>query len=157
MCKKALLCVTLLAILPAALPAALPTLWPQTALPEGPYGEPLSFVGMPVSELLSRLGPPQSVYAARGQEHWQDDVVFVYSEGDFYIYQDRVWQIGLKAAYGMRVGDIKAVALLLLGETGRDEGDYMLYSFPGRSWPVSLRVNFANDKISAIFLYRPDF
>jgi hypothetical protein len=149
MYKKSLLCVALL--------AALPSLWGQAALPEGPHGEPLSFVGMPLGELVRRLGPPQSVYAARGQEHWQDDVVFTYNEGDFYIYQDRVWQVGLKAAYGMRVGDIRAIALLVLGEHARDEGDYMLYSYPGRSWPVSLRVNFIDDKVSAIFLYRPDF
>ena len=134
--------------------AALPQVVPQAVLQEG---EPFTFVGMTLAELLGRFGPPRLVYAERGQEHWQDDVVFAYGEGDFYVYRDRVWQVALKSAYGMSIGDIKAVALLLLGENARDEGDYLLYSFPSGGWPVSLRINFANDKISAIFLYRPDF
>ena len=112
---------------------------------------------MRLDGLFARLGPPQSVSAARGDERWQDDVVFLYNEGDFYIYQDRVWQIGLKSAYGMRIGDSRAVALLVLGANARDEGDYMLYSFPGNAWPISLRVNFSEGRISAIFLYRPDY
>ena len=144
-----ILCVTLVTVLPP--------LWPQAVLPEGQYGEPLSFVGMRLDELFRRLGPPQSVYAARGEERWQDDVVFTYSEGDFYIYRDRVWQIGLKSAYGLRVRDARTVALLVLGNNAHDQGDYMLYSFSGGAWPISLRVNFSEGVISAIFVYRPDF
>ena len=136
---------------------SLPPVMPQTVLQEGQQGEPFTFVGMTLPDLFLRFGPPQSVYTARGQEHWQDDVVFTYSEGDFYVYRDRVWQVGLKSAYGMKIGDIKAVAILLFGENARDEGDYILYSFPSSNWPVSLRVNFTDNKVSAIFLYRPDY
>ena len=129
----------------------------QTALPGSRYNEPLSFIGMRLDELFGRFGPPQSVYSARGEEFWQDDVVFTYSEGDFYIYRDRVWQIGLRSAYGMRVGDTRAVAALVLGNNAYDLGDYMVYSFPGGAWPISLRVNFSEGVISAIFVYRPDY
>ncbi|MDR0455814.1 MAG: hypothetical protein LBH20_03915 [Treponema sp.] len=131
-------------------------LWAQTASP-AQHEEPISFVGMKVDELIRRFGSPQTVYTARGTENWQDDVVFVYNEGDFYIYRDRVWQVGLKSVYGIRVGDFKAVAMLVLGEGAQDKGDYVLYPLGGNAWPLSLCVNFNADKISAIFVYRPDY
>ena len=146
-----------LIIMCVSLVIALPPLWPQTMLPEGRQDEPLSYIGMRLDELFRRLGPPQSVYAVRGEEQWQDDVVFKYSEGDFYIYRDRIWQVGLRSAYGMKVGDTRAVALLALGNNVYDQSDYILYSFPGGAWPLSLRVNFREGLISAIFVYRPDY
>ena len=132
-------------------------LWPQTPLPQDNYGEPVIFVGMTLDELFSRFGPPQSVFSARGEERWQDDVVFTYNEGDFYIHRNRVWQVGLRYAYGIRVGDLRAVAFLVFGENASDEGDFLLYPIPGGAWPLSLRMNFTNDRVSAIFIYRPDF
>jgi hypothetical protein len=133
-------------------------LWPQTASPSiGQYDEPLSFIGMKLEDLLKRFGSPQTVSAVRGGEVWQDDVVFVYNEGEFYIYRDRVWQVGLRSFYNMRVGDAKAVALLVLGEHVQDKGDYLIYTFSGTPWPLSLCVNVSAGKIAAIFLYRSDY
>ena len=107
--------------------------------------------------MFSRFGPPRTVYTVRGQEIWQDDVVFVYSAGDFYIYRDRVWQISVQSVFGMKVGDAKAVALLVLGENAQDRGSYLLCDIGGFSWPMSLRINFDAEKISAIYIFRPDF
>jgi len=121
------------------------------------HDELLSFVGLKLDDLIMRFGIPQTVFSSRGEETWQDDVVFVYDEGDFYIYRDRVWQIGLKTAYGLKTGDGKAVALLVLGDKAQDEGDYLLYPLPGSGWPLSLRINFNSGRISAIFVYRPDY
>ena len=132
------------------------TLWPQPSSFRQ-SDEPLSFVGMKLDDLIRRFGSPQNVYAARGNETWQDDVVFVYREGEFYIYRDRVWQVGLQSFYNMRVGDAKAVALLALGENVEDRGDYLIYTFSGTAWPLLLRVNCNAGKISAIFLYRADY
>jgi hypothetical protein len=113
---------------------------------------------MRLEELIGRFGPPQAVYAVRGNEEWQDDVVFVYSEGDFYIAKDRVWQVGLKSVYGLSLGDPKAAALLILGEEARDQGDHALRPFAGGAWPLTLRVNFSNTGlVTAIFLYRSDY
>ncbi|MCL2761719.1 MAG: hypothetical protein FWD36_00740 [Treponema sp.] len=119
--------------------------------------DPVSFIGMRLHELISRFGVPQSVFASRGGNHWQDDVVFVYNEGDFYIYRDRVWQVGVKSLLNMKIGDAKAVALLVLGEDARDMGDYLLYPISDNAWPISLRVNFNAGKITAIFIYRTDY
>jgi hypothetical protein len=135
-----------------------PPLWSQNSLTVPmQQDEPLSLIGMKLDELINRFGPPQIVHAARGEEHWQDDVVFVYTDSDFYIYRDRVWQIGVKAAYNIKIGDTKAVALFALGETAQDMGDYVLYTVLSGAWPVSLRVNCNAGRVSAIFVYRTDY
>jgi hypothetical protein len=111
--------------------------------------------------MLNRFGPPQGVYAARGAEEWQDDVVFVYNDGDYYVAANRVWQIGVKAAYGIKTGDPKAAAVLIAGEEGEDRIDHLLWPLPnkgGRGWPLTLRCNFdTKGRVQEIFIFRPDF
>ena len=130
-------------------------LWPQPT--GGRQDEISSIIGLRLEDLFLRYGAPQTVHAARGDEDWQDDVVFMYNEGDFYIHRDRVWQVALKAAYGMKIGDTKAVAILILADKALDRGDYMLYPISGSALPLSLRINFNADRISGIYIYRTDF
>jgi hypothetical protein len=126
------------------------------ALPEAV--KEAAYIGMKLDELIVRYGPPRSVYASRGLELWQDDVVFVYGEGDFYIFRDRVWQAGLRSACGVSVGDFKPAVVLTLGGEAADEGDYILFPLPPAGWPLMLRVNFnAAGRVAAIYIYRPDF
>jgi hypothetical protein len=120
--------------------------------------DPLALLGMKLDELVNRFGPPLAARAVRGDEQWQDDVVFVYSEGDFYIAGDRVWQVALKSAYGVSLGDPRQAALLVMGENVRDWGDYALVPIPGGGWQRMLRINFNGaGLVSAIFIYRADF
>lgn len=117
-----------------------------------------TYIGMKLNELITAFGPPESVKVSRGQELWQDDVVFIYKDREFYIFKDRVWQIGIKNAFGVSVGDPKPAAVLALGEEATDQGDYMLFTLPPSGWPLMLRLNFnAAGRVSAIFVYRPDF
>lgn len=137
-------------------------LWSQEAGLRPPVrpDDPLSLLGMGLAELIDRLGPPLAVHALRGNEEWQDDVVFVYSEVDCYLFRDRVWQVAPKSMYGMGLGDSKAAALLGLsgiGEGVRDQGDYVLLPLSGGGWPRMLRINFNGGQVSAIFIYRSDF
>ena len=116
-----------------------------------------SYIGMKLDELIGRCGPPQTVYASRGQETWQDDVVFVYADANFYLFKDRVWQLGIKSAYGVEVGDPKPAAVLALGEEAADQGDFLLLPLPSVGWPLALRLNFnAAGRVAAIYIYRPD-
>jgi hypothetical protein len=111
-----------------------------------------------VAALLAARGAPASVYAVRGVEPWQDDVVFVYPDADFYLYKDRVWQVGVSAAADFRRGDDRRVALLALGDAARDGGDHIVSAVEGFPWPVELRCNVDEaGKITVIFFYRPDF
>jgi len=126
----------------------------------GRHDEAVSFIGMRLDALLGLFGAPSAVHAARGAEEWQDDVVFVYPQGDFYIHRDRVWQVGFSSLGGMRVGDPRAVASLVLGDAAQDHGDFVIYPLqplPGTGWPVAMRVSFSAGRIAAIFVYRTDF
>ena len=135
-------------------------LWPQSET--GKENDPSSYIGLNLTELIRLFGPPRSVHTARGQESWQDDVVFSYGNYDFFIYKDRVWQISFKTVLGMKVGDSRSdVSALLNSATGPSKpesyGDSIFYSLSGRSWPLMLRCDFDKaDKVQAIFIYRMD-
>jgi hypothetical protein len=136
-------------------------LWGQVAQDTSSPGslpEPESLIGLTLQGLYDLLGVPQRVYAVRGIDEWQDDVMLVYPQGDFYVFQDRVWQLGLKAAWGLRIGDSREAVLLALGEEAREGEDYFLLPVQGRPWPVMLRVNMGGSaRVAGIFLYRDDF
>ncbi|MCL2808608.1 MAG: hypothetical protein FWD24_00940 [Treponema sp.] len=123
--------------------------------------EQLSFVGMMMADLLEQYGPPRTVVAERGEEVWQDDVVFQYNGADFYIYRDRVWQVKFASTQGVSNGDRKTNVMRALGNTVEDNGDHVLLPITGKDWPLMLRVNFSNTsnsgQVTAIYLYRPDF
>ena len=124
--------------------------------------ETSALVGMTLSDMFAKYGVPQTVYVSRGVEVWQDDAVFVYPALyggiECYVYKDRVWQVGVKAAFGVKVGDSRTAAALVLGENRRDFDNCALYPLAHKAWPLTLRLNFDdNGKIQAIFIYRPDF
>ena len=133
-------------------------LWPQPEA-EGLLQEddPGTFIGLTLADLIRVLGAPRSVYPVRGIEEWQDDVVFVYDEGDFYIIKDRVWQIGLASAYRIQAGDSRAAVSLYFGEALSSGEDYAIYPLKGQHWPLALRCNFDSaGRVTAIFIYRSD-
>ena len=128
--------------------------------PAGATGivDPLSFVGLTLDELIRGFGTPRSVYAARGLEEWQDDVVFVYDQGDFYVYKDRVWQVGLRAVRGIKAGDTRGVVSLVLGSRAENRGSSLVCSLDGGSWPLELRCDFDREgRVQLIYIYRTDF
>ena len=137
-------------------------LWPQTGfLPpdamQQSAADPASYIGLTLTELIRQCGIPKSVYAVRGLQEWQDDVVFIYDEGDFFILEDRVWQVKLNNAYQIKTGDPKSAVFLVFGETVSDVNDYAVYSVSGRNWPIALRFNFDSEgRVTMIFIYRSD-
>jgi hypothetical protein len=125
---------------------------------EGTPADPASLIGLTLGEALARFGTPQSVHPVRGLEEWQDDVVFVYGDRDLYIYRDRVWQLGVKEAYGIRAGDPWGAVFLALGDAAEAHSDYVLADLPGRAWPLAIRVNLDSaGKVTELFIYRSDF
>jgi len=119
--------------------------------------DPAAFVGLTLDELFHRFGVPGSVFAARGIEEWQDDVVFVYEQGDFYLYRNRVWQVGVKTLRGINTGDPQVVVSLALGANAQIQGDSIFYPLTNRPWPMMLRCDFDSEsRVQAIFVYRAD-
>jgi hypothetical protein len=128
--------------------------WGQAASADNPA----NLVGLTLNEVIGRFGIPQTVYAVRGEVAWQDDVVFSYGDREFYFYKDRVWQLALKTAYGVRVGENRNVIPLIMGDATVVAEAYSLAPLSGWSWPMHVRFN--NDSrglVTAIFIYRSDF
>ncbi|MCL1815117.1 MAG: hypothetical protein FWG27_04790 [Treponema sp.] len=119
--------------------------------------DPSQLIGTTLSELVDRYGIPKNVYAVRGTEIWQDDVVFVYDSGEFFIFGNRVWQLKLRSAFNVKEGDTKASVARTLGE-GRSFEGYTLYQLPGKAWPLMLRINWdKSGRAAEIYIYRSDF
>jgi hypothetical protein len=126
-------------------------------VPEADDTVPVSFIGLSLNELIARYGAPLLVRAERGEETWQDDVVFTYKMGDLYVYRDHVWAVSVKSAYRVSMGDTKASALLALGGAAKDMGNGISCPLMGMDWPLMLRCDVdKNGKISSIFIYRSD-
>ncbi|MDR2632487.1 MAG: hypothetical protein LBC51_02555 [Treponema sp.] len=121
-------------------------------------GDVSALVGVTLEGLCSRFGFPRSVYVERGLETWQDDVVFSYEAGDFFIFKDRVWQIKVKTAYGIKIGDPLASLSWILGEGTQMYSNYFLVPLRGYPWPLTLRLDMdSTGLIAAIAIYRSDF
>jgi hypothetical protein len=119
--------------------------------------DPAVLIGTTLAELINRYGVPKQVYAVRGVAAWQDDVVFVYDSGEFYIFGNRVWQLKLRSAYNIKDGDSKAAVNRTMGE-GRNFEAYTLYQLPSKVWPIILRVNWdAAGRAAGIYISRSDF
>ncbi len=125
--------------------------------------DPASLLGAKIVETIGRFGAPNSVYAVRGAESWQDDVAFVYTSGfTFFLYGDHLWQIRLTPAYagsiyGVFLGDSSEKILSTLGQPYERNADSFVYRMPFRGYPVKLRLVFAQDKLVDVYLYRADF
>ncbi|MCL2205228.1 MAG: hypothetical protein FWB82_01740 [Treponema sp.] len=127
-------------------------------VPSGVWAdEPAMLVGLTISELIDRFGVPRSVHAARGVETWQDDVVFVYDHGDFYIYEYRVWQIGVRSLRGINVGDLSGLVGLVMGSNAVPQGSSIFYPLHIAPWPLMLRWDIDSaGRVQSIFIYRSD-
>jgi hypothetical protein len=162
------------ALLPAFLLAAASAA-AQDAAPPQPSLDPLTpaqpaldlaaIVGLTLGEAFERLGAPQRVFADRGEESWQDDVVFFYP-GHLYLfwYQDRVWQArvdehhagGFLAARALAMGARREEVLGLLGPPMRELGDSLVYHLEDRGYPVRLRLYFREGLLADAYCYRGD-
>ena len=120
--------------------------------------EPAACVGLTLSQVLETFGAPDSVFAVRGPEEWQDDVVFRYKGLELYLFRDRVWQARSDTAQGLRFGESREKVLALLGEPLLRLDSSFVYQLGGRTWPLRLRVRFdQSGSIADLYLYRADF
>jgi hypothetical protein len=135
-------------------PAAAP---PELDLP--------ALVGLTLPEAIQRFGAPEQVFAARGQESWQDDVVFYYP-GHLYLfwYQNRVWQARVDENFAgsflasgpLAMRRSREEVLGLLGRPMREIGDSLIYHLEDRGYPVRLRLYFREGLLADAYCYRGD-
>ena len=63
-----------------------------------------SLIGMDLASAIEGLGAPQEAYAIRGEELWQDDVVFYYEQHLYlFWFRNRIWQVRLDSRYAETV------------------------------------------------------
>ena len=118
--------------------------------------DPSSLLGITLSDLIKTYGVPKNVYAVRGVAVWQDDVVFVYDQMEFFIIGNRVWQLKVRSAYNIKDGDSKTTVNRVMGE-GRNYENYTIYQLPGKAWPIMLRINWdSSGRAAGIYIYRSD-
>jgi len=120
--------------------------------------DPSWLVGATLQSIITQFGSPLAVYAVRGQEPWQDDVVFSYDGIDLYWYQNRVWQVAVTQGYGIKKGDPKETVLSVLGEPLIQQDAFLVFRLPSRGWPLRLRVQLSEtNTVGGLFVYRPDY
>jgi hypothetical protein len=155
---------------PAALLAAL--LAALGPVPAGWAQEPArqeldlpALVGLTLPEALARFGAPEQVFAARGEESWQDDVVFYYPDHLYlFWYQSRVWQVrvdelhagGFLASRALAMGARREEVLGLLGPPMRELDESLVYHLEDRGYPVRLRLYFRDGRLADAYCYRGD-
>lgn len=120
--------------------------------------DPSWIVGSTLQSIITQFGSPLAVYTVRGQEPWQDDVVFSYDGIDLYWYQNRVWQIAVPQGYGIKKGDTRDTVFATLGDPLIQEDAFLVYRLPSKGWPLRLRIHLSDqDRVSGLYVYRPDF
>ncbi len=125
--------------------------------------DPAQVLGYSPAQLIGAYGPPLRVFALRGAEPWQDDVVFDYQSFSAFIFMERVWQLRIGPDYPEpMLGFYPSSSLerieASLGLPASREPDNYEWQLPGRGWPVRLRaVTDENGAIRELYLYRADF
>lgn len=120
--------------------------------------DPASYIGYTLEMVFKQLGAPKSVHPVRGTEAWQDDVVFVYSSVEIYLFRDRVWQVCPVSVYNMKMGDSSGAVAQVMGKPLLETEKYLLYRLPSQAWPVMLRINLNTEgSVASFFIYRSDF
>lgn len=120
-------------------------------------------LGLDLVRAFERFGVPAEVSAVRGEEAWQDDVVFRYETGlSLFWYRGRVWQVRFEAGFGgsftgFSMGARRHLVTAALGEPLHAADDWVLYQFAGDGYPLRLRLFFGEAGLEDAYLYRGDF
>ena len=117
---------------------------------------------MDLAAAYRTFGAPREVFAVRGAEAWQDDVVFL-CEGHLYLFwlRDRVWQVRLDRGFageflGLRMGLPRAEVRTRLGEPLGEGAADLLYHLEDVGWPIRLRLLFEEDRLIDAYCFRSD-
>jgi hypothetical protein len=120
-------------------------------------------LGTNLEEAFQSFGVPQRIFPARGEESWQDDIVFEYEDGlSLFWHKDRVWQLRFGPGFPARFSDIhmgssREDITAALGAPFHEEDDWLLYHFAGQGYPVRLRLFLGDNGLEDIYIYRGDF
>lgn len=127
--------------------------------------DPAGILGMQLKPVVDAFGLPQSMFTFRGSDETRDDVVFFYSTDHMYLfwYKDRVWQVRFDRRAGAMVHGVSLGMSRSEVEAAVPErplvtsSDSLYFDLDSTSFPVRVRLVFAGDAVSDIYVYRSDF
>ena len=127
--------------------------------------EAAGIIGLQLKPVIDAFGLPQSMFTFRGSDETRDDVVFFYSTDHMYLfwYKDRVWQVrfdrrAAAVVHGVSLGMSRSEVEAAVPERPLlTSGDSLYFDLDAASFPVRVRVVFAGDAVSDIYVYRSDF
>lgn len=128
------------------------------------WDDPAALLGWTLEEAFEKLGPPMNVLPLRGEQEWQDDVVFHYGSGlSLFWFQDRVWQVRIDSSFSGNFMDLKIglspeeVSRILERPPASSGEDWEVYFLPGYDFPLGLQVFYRENQAVDYYLYRGDF
>ena len=120
-------------------------------------------IGLTIPEAFDRYGTPARLFSLRGDEEWQDDVVFFYSDYLYlYWFQDRVWQIRYDSRHsgevaGLKMGQSLDAVSAIIGPPHYGGTGSLFYDLRDSGFPLRLRLAFKDGRLNDIYIYRSDF
>lgn len=125
-----------------------------------------SLLGMTLAQAFTEFGPPEDVFPVRGQQAWEDDVVFYYPDHTYlFWFKNRVWQVRADRRYtsqvlGVSMGEDQSSVNATLGTPFWSDSDSEIFNIEDlayRGYPIRARLFFTDGKLSDLYIYRADF
>ncbi len=121
-------------------------------------------LGWTPAEAINWLGSPSSLFAYRGTETSEDNVVFYYQDHLYlFWFQDRVWQVRADERWvgnvdGVRMGMTLSEVIDFWGPPINNRDENPTWTLPDRGYPVRVRLYFGDDnRLADIYVYRSDW
>jgi hypothetical protein len=131
---------------------------------------PVELLGLTPEKAYQKMGTPFEIFPMRGENEWQDDVVFYYSNHVYlFWFKNRVWQFRADKRFegtilGLKTGLNRKEVNRMLGKPFKKDDSSEIYLNPKNitryetGFPVRLKVFYgADNKVSDIYVYRGDF
>jgi hypothetical protein len=125
--------------------------------------DPASIIGMELKQAFDAFGAPREVFSFRGPEEWQDNVVFFYPNYTYlFWYRNRVWQVRCDGRFGgtlfgLSFGMGRKAVKEKLGRPLADQDGSLYFDIDGGKYPIRVRLVFAAESLSDVYVYRSDF
>jgi hypothetical protein len=125
--------------------------------------DPLELIGLDPVSALEVHGAPREVFPFRGVEEPQDNVVFFYPDFTYlFWFKNRVWQVRCDkrfngTLFGLRLGMSREEAKSEIGRIQIEQGDSLYFDVIEATYPIRVRLVFADGILSDVYVYRSDF
>jgi len=125
--------------------------------------DPIRLIGLDIPGAVAAVGLPQQMFAWRGAEEREDNVVFYYPDF-FYLfwYKDRVWQVRCDRRFastvlGLTLGSSREQVERASTRTLTPSGDSLYFDLNDGGFPLRVRLVFTASVLSDLYVYRSDF